>query len=234
MNTIKVISFDLDDTLWDNRPVMERAERAMQQALVTRYPQTHNLTAADWKRFRQQVPTNCLHDVTAARQHVLQQVADATGYGPELVNDVFAAFLQARSQVEPFADVLPTLQALRKDYQLIALTNGNVDIPATPLHDIFTHVITPSEAGDRKPNVAMFRLAEQRLDLPSTAFAHVGDSWETDVQGAITAGWQPVWFNPTKSIAPTEASVDVPPIQTISQLLLLDVISVSHSALTDA
>lgn len=219
---IKAISFDLDDTLWENRTVIMQAEQSMQQALATRYSKIAlQLEAHDWQTFRQQVPRSLLHDVTSVRQHVLRQAGRAVGYSEDettaMVDDVFAVFLAARSRVQPFDDVLPTLKKLANHYQLIALTNGNADVQATILKDVFVCVITPALAGQRKPDPAMFHLAEEQLQLPSEAFVHVGDDWQTDVQGAHSAGWQPIWFNPLNQASPNDVMM-VPNIMKIAEL----------------
>ena len=36
----KIISFDLDDTLYDNVPVMQTAEHSVQQYIVDKFPET--------------------------------------------------------------------------------------------------------------------------------------------------------------------------------------------------
>ena len=38
MLRIRALTFDLDDTLWDNRPVMLAAEQALYDWLSTNYP----------------------------------------------------------------------------------------------------------------------------------------------------------------------------------------------------
>ena len=44
----KAISFDLDDTLYDNGPVIEQAEQAMQQRLLQLAPQLGPVDAEFW------------------------------------------------------------------------------------------------------------------------------------------------------------------------------------------
>lgn len=52
----------------------------------------------------------------------------------------------------------------------------------------FVHIITSYEVGRGKPDPEMFREAARRLALPPKEILHVGDRWELDVQGALSAG----------------------------------------------
>ena len=50
--------------------------------------------------------------------------------------------------------------------------------------------------GFSKPDRAFFDLICQRLRLPPKAIAMVGDSYDTDVKGALNAGLRAIWYNP--------------------------------------
>jgi len=52
---VKAISFDLDDTLYNNVPVMQRAEQAVRDFLAREFPQTAVWQSSDWLRHRQQL-----------------------------------------------------------------------------------------------------------------------------------------------------------------------------------
>ncbi|MGB1298912.1 MAG: HAD family hydrolase, partial [Psychrobium sp.] len=48
----KAIGFDLDDTLYDNRPVLINAEKELHQFLLQAYPKTQQLSISDWTDIR--------------------------------------------------------------------------------------------------------------------------------------------------------------------------------------
>jgi FMN phosphatase YigB (HAD superfamily) len=52
----------------------------------------------------------------------------------------------------------------------------------------FQFVITSSDREIAKPDPRLFAEAAMRLHLPPSDVLHVGDRWETDVVGALTAG----------------------------------------------
>ena len=47
-----VISFDLDDTLYDNRPVIRQAEAVSQQFLHQHFPNAKSWQLSDWHRLK--------------------------------------------------------------------------------------------------------------------------------------------------------------------------------------
>ena len=61
-------------------------------------------------------------------------------------------------------------------------------VPATGLADLWDGAVTASEAGEPKPDPALFRLALQRADVSPLGVVMIGDSYERDVLGARAAG----------------------------------------------
>ena len=66
LGAIRAISFDLDDTLYDNRPVIEHAERWMVAHMRDRYLETAMFDRAWWQRLKLQfrrgaIPTQALY-----------------------------------------------------------------------------------------------------------------------------------------------------------------------------
>ena len=76
---IKVITFDLDDTLWDVRPALVKAEAAQNAWLDTHYPDTRNQHhPEELARVRRQVldeRPDLAHHISAFRQQVLSRKA---------------------------------------------------------------------------------------------------------------------------------------------------------------
>jgi len=57
------------------------------------------------------------------------------------------------------------------------------------VEDLVSCVITSAETGIRKPNPAIFRLAEEALCLAPKELAYVGDTIARDIIGTRAAGW---------------------------------------------
>ncbi len=50
--------------------------------------------------------------------------------------------------------------------------------------------------GVAKPDPVFFKLVKERLELPPEAIDMVGDSYDTDIKGALQADLRAFWYNP--------------------------------------
>ena len=199
---IEVITFDLDDTLWDVRPALTKAEAAQNAWLEKHYPQILNRQAAsDLKRIRQQVleqNPQLAHQISQFRHAVLQQTLAEAGISETeahwAAKEAFQAFIARRHDVALYPESLPLLEELAQNYTLGALTNGNADVTKTPLGKFFDFALKAEDVGAAKPEPALFDHALERTGVNASAMIHIGDSHDHDVVGAYRAGIRSVWF----------------------------------------
>jgi putative hydrolase of the HAD superfamily len=229
----RVISFDLDDTLWPVSPVIEGAERTLFAWLEARYPQAvhgHSIESMRELRARiaEQFPER-RHDLTFLRRRALAAQFGAAGLGAAglgaaasdagdlelLVDEAFEVFLTERNRVELYADVKPSLTRLRTRYRLFALSNGNADLERCGIGDFFDGHVTAIAAGAAKPDARIFAQLERAAGVSAAEVLHIGDDPLADVVGATRAGMQAVWLNRDARPWPTQFS---PPARTISTL----------------
>ena len=196
---IKAITFDLDDTLWDVWPVVERAERLLHDWLGSRYPRIpERFTPLELRDLSAEIAAarpEIAHDRTRLRKDALQLAAARAGYREFDVEAAFAVFYVARNAVELFEEVRPALERLARRYTLASLSNGNADVRLIGLDDMFSFSLNAIEAGAAKPEPPMFELACRRLGARPEQIVHVGDDPEHDVRGAANAGFRTVWLN---------------------------------------
>lgn len=96
-----------------------------------------------------------------------------------------------------YPDVLPTLEVLAaRGLKLGVISNWDERLGPLlvklRLRDFFEVVVVSWEIGFPKPSQAIFQAAASQLAFPPEAILHVGDSFEMDVRGARTAGFQAV------------------------------------------
>ena len=198
---IKAITFDLDDTLWDVWPVVERAEQLLHDWLAARYPRIpERFTPLELRELSDEVVAarpEIAHDRTLLRKEALGLAARRAGYPEFDVESAFAVFFVARNAVEPFAEVRPTLERLARRYTLASLSNGNADLRLIGLDDVFAFSLNAIDVGATKPDPSMFEWARRRLAARPEQIVHVGDDPEHDVQGGRNAGFRTVWVNRT-------------------------------------
>lgn len=198
--TVKCITFDLDDTLWDCESVLMRAETVLYQWLAEHYPRVisqysqADLTAHR-KRYISHYP-DLHHDMTLLRKQWLAHILGEAEYGSEGVEAGFRVFWLARNEVALFEGVLQVLKALHGVYRMGAVTNGNADVHHIGIGQYFDFVVTAAEAGAPKPDARIFHLALAKAGARAQDTVHVGDDPERDVIGAGAVGMRTVWINP--------------------------------------
>ncbi|MCB1700995.1 MAG: HAD family hydrolase [Halioglobus sp.] len=219
---IKVITFDLDNTLWDVEPALLRAEKVQQDWLRQHRPGAveaydhdglWDFKKAIWKRFPQ-----LRHHVSKFRIQNLYELQVAAGYSEQEsrtgAEQAFALFLEQRQQVQLYAEALSVLDTLSSRFTLGALTNGNADVYKTDAGDYFDFAFLAEDIGLSKPHPDMFHAALQRTGVEPCNVVHVGDDPEHDIAGARAVGMHTVWMNAREKTWPDGP----PPSREISNL----------------
>ncbi len=202
---VKYLSFDLDDTLWDNAPVLAKAEQAMLSWLHQHCPETQSILTSEglsaWKQRAFSAKPDG-YDISQLRLDALSDLLVPLGYGDTQVKGAFEEFYQARQQVTLFDDAIPVLQQLAERYQLISLTNGNVDPSRLAIAPLFAQHFSAAQLKAKKPNPAIYHGVTKRLKIEGDQIIHIGDSYRLDIEPALRCGWQAIWFNPHAQKAP--------------------------------
>ncbi|PWV60244.1 HAD family hydrolase [Plasticicumulans acidivorans] len=212
---ILALSFDLDDTLWDTGPCIDRAEERLHAWLQPRYPRIveryspRQLRALCEEAAR--LDPSIAHDRGLMRKRALTMAAAAADYAQFALDEAFEVFFAARNEVLFFDDTLPVLERLHRRYRFAALSNGNADLKRIGIAHLFDLHLSAVDVGMLKPHPAMFELAAQRLELSPGQILHVGDEPDHDVRGAAAAGFRTVWVNrsgrPWPGAAPADAEI---------------------------
>jgi putative hydrolase of the HAD superfamily len=100
-----------------------------------------------------------------------------------------------------YDETVEVLEALKKNYQLLLLTNGSPELQNTKLAispelvPFFDHILISGDFGKGKPDPSIFDHALSLLSLKKEEAIMVGDNLMTDILGANRAGIQSVWIN---------------------------------------
>lgn len=202
--SIAVITFDLDNTLWDVEPALIRAEEAQQHWLRKHRPGAveafdHEALFAFKKSVWKRHP-HLAHHVSEMRTQMLYELQLSAGFSEEEARSgaqqAFDVFLTERHKVVLYEEALGVLQLLAKNYTLGALTNGNADIYKTDAAEYFDFAFLAEDIGASKPHPDMFHAALEQAGVAAQQIVHVGDDPEHDIRGANDVGMRSVWMNP--------------------------------------
>ncbi|HKS54901.1 MAG TPA: HAD family hydrolase [Steroidobacteraceae bacterium] len=216
---VRAICFDLDNTLWDVWPVIIRAEQRMYDFLAQRYPRVvASMTLEMMRKAREQTAAaypQKAHDFTFLRMQTLRDHAREFGYAEAMAEEAFDAFIQARNEVDLYADVLPGLEQLRRRYRLFTASNGNADLTKIGLAHFFERTVAARHVGALKPDPTIFHKVIEGTDLQAADVVYVGDDPHLDVVGARGAGMHAIWIDRQGVEWPAEIA---PPAHTIRSL----------------
>ncbi|WKE65575.1 HAD-IA family hydrolase [Gallaecimonas kandeliae] len=200
LGPIAAISFDLDDTLYDNRPVIQAAEDKLYAWLAERVKLRED-SRSYFQQWRQRVLKEkpaLRHDATASRHQALLLGLKALGVpqAQVLADAAMGHFLAWRSEGDIAPEVHQMLAYLSGRRPLIAISNGNADVERLGLGQYFKASFHAGGSRRMKPDPDLFVAAAQHLKLTPKAILHIGDHLDDDIQGALLAGYQAAWYNP--------------------------------------
>lgn len=202
LRPVAAMTFDLDDTLYDNHPVIKRTALESHASLQAYHPALAEYTAEQYQQVRNRLlaaEPEIYHDVSEWRRRAVEQSMLDVGLDAAQAKngsrEVMAVFAHWRSQIEITDETHAVLATLASRIPLVAVTNGNAEPHLCGLDKYFRFILRAGPDGRAKPYQDMFHSAAQRLNLPPERILHVGDDLTTDVAGAVRYGMQACWIN---------------------------------------
>ena len=199
---ITTISYDVDQTLIDTDRVIMRSMESVRDELVKRVPgeRTRSLTVEEMWSIRDREEKDYVgkvRDFDEIRRRSFHKMLDHVGYtGPDLSTRLNEVYLEHRyNDIVPYEDVVPMLDALAPRFKLGLLSNGNNYPEYFGLAEHFDFAVYAQDIGIEKPDPRTYQIAVERAGCSLDQLLHVGDSLETDVEGAQAVGVRAVWLN---------------------------------------
>ena len=202
---IRLISFDLDDTLWDVRPALQAAEAAQWQYLDQHYPALalHRISSDEISVIKNKLLSeqpSLAHRISQFRETFIERLLQSKGVAQteakHAAAKAFAAFYAERHKVTVYEGVPDVLENLGRSFLLGALTNGNADVGQTAIGRLFDYAWRAEQFGVSKPDPEFFIRAFATAGVTPQEVIHVGDCHNNDVAGAVNAGARAIWYSP--------------------------------------
>jgi putative hydrolase of the HAD superfamily len=212
---MKVVLFDLDDTLFAHR-------EAVRVGFAAHLSVHRELVVADvdaeldrWVRLEEEhYPRYLSGELGWLEQRRQRSHAFLAPYGVTLRDDAAADTWfngyrdRYRDEWALHDDVIPCLDAL-PDVRFGVITNGELDAQADKiatlgLGDRIEHIVASGELGVAKPDLAIFQYACDLFGVAPADACYVGDRFETDAVGATAAGLRGVWIDRPGNATPGE------------------------------
>ena len=202
------VFFDLDHTLWD---FDKNSELAFDKIFKEQYPIIDTksfveiyapINQACWKLYQFDKITH-----EELRYNRLKHSFDAINYSVSdteinKISDEYIAFLPENNHL--FDGAIELLDYLRPNYNLHIITNGFAEVQFKKMNNskiasYFLTVTNSEMAGVKKPNPIIFDYALDLAKAKKENSIMIGDSLDADVQGALDAGLDAIFFNENNS-----------------------------------
>ena len=246
MKQYKAVFIDWDDTIGDFHGAAKRALQEMydkyelsdyfasHEEFVSLY-KPHNIEL--WDQYGKDLVTKAflrvdrflwplLHGSKTVVQNssaVVQNsstLSDLTRLAEQLSED-FLNLTTAHFSLLEGAEEL--VRYLAKKYPLTVVTNGFIEVQyekfdKSGLRNCFSHIVLSEEVGCQKPNPRIYEEALRMNGVSAEEAVMIGDSWNSDIQGAINAGIDQIWIRKSKDPLPEGQSATYL-VQSLSEVM---------------
>ncbi|MFH6958322.1 YjjG family noncanonical pyrimidine nucleotidase [Flavobacterium aquidurense] len=209
--TITDVFFDLDHTLWD---FDKNSEMAFDRIFKKRFPEIKiedfiakyaPINQECWKLYQNDKITH-----VELRYNRLKFSFDALNIQicDEDINQIANEYIEFLTDNNYLFDgAIEVLEYLRPKYKLHIITNGFATVQDKKINNAalsgYFETITNSEsAGVKKPNSIIFDYAVNVAKASKKNSIMIGDCLDADVNGALNAGLDAIFFNEKKVEAP--------------------------------
>ncbi len=218
MKQYKAVFIDWDDTIGDFVGAAKRALQEMydkyklsdyfasHEEFVSLY-KPHNIEL--WDKYGKDLVTKAflrvdrflyplLHGTKVASQ--IQSYTALSALAEQMSED-FLNLTTKYFSLLPGAEEL--VRYLAKKYPLTVVTNGFIEVQyekfdKSGLRNCFSHIVLSEEVGCQKPNPRIYEEALRMNGVSAAEAVMIGDSWNSDIQGAINAGIDQIWIRKNK------------------------------------
>ncbi len=194
--TVRVIAFDLDDTLWPVKPVITGAEKALNRWLggsIRDWPAAARNMGAIRDQLLIRDPT-LSYQLTELRCKCITEALDRHGKSNarQIAEEAMEVFLHARHDVEYFDGAEECLADLSTRFVLGALSNGNADVRRLTIASHFSFSFSAEDVGAPKPAPNLFEAALAETRVSASEVVYVGDDPILDIDAANRFGMRSI------------------------------------------
>lgn len=196
---IKLVSFDLDNTLYDNGPVIKLAEQKSQDFLRSEF--TRQGQIFDYQKFLhfrnelissesdlQLADKSHYENLSFLRLQVLTKCCGHLENSKAIVDEALEIFLNYRNSVLIEEQMISMLRRLSQNYTIVSVTNGNCDAAQLTIAESFSKNYSPVQGFRAKPHPQMLEQIFKDFELRPEQVLHIGDQMDSDAQAAKNSG----------------------------------------------
>jgi putative hydrolase of the HAD superfamily len=141
---------------------------------------------------------------------------------PTIAHELAESFFrERRRRHRAFPDAIDALSRLKKSARLGVVTNGasclqREKLAGAGLTSYFEAIVVSEDIGWGKPDARIFFSALSALDVSAERTLFIGDSGDSDVDGARSCGLAALWLD--RSSAPDEPAAGPPKVRSLADI----------------
>lgn len=234
---MKLLSFDLDDTLCDTQFANQAGYDEMKKLVNTIYQ--HKI---DSDEFVSKYNKGIHRIFTPFQKNIFEPITNEHTFRLKLIENILTdldinfpvntdiisiqkCFDDNRLKYfDFFPNVKKLLIDLRKDYKIAVITNGPVfsqrpKVETIQLEKYVDMIIIGGEESYQKPHISIFNKMLTAFNVLPEDAIHIGDSHECDVIGARNAGLKTVWITEQKNMSNNDCDFNVSTVLDLNRIL---------------
>ena len=229
MNKKMILIFDLDDTLYDRA---EPFRKALEAAAGLHIEGDVRAWYGIYSRHSQEMfEANARGEITLEESHVLRIRHAAAELGIHMTAEQEVAYQRYYEKAQKDIVMSDTMKELldfccNAGVLMGILTNGPVKNQNRKVQTLGLEKWIPKDRlfisegiGFTKPDVEAFHYVEKALQASPEELCMIGDSYSSDIAGAIQAGWKTIWLNKNQTEIRNERKKADLTVNTEEQLL---------------
>ena len=220
----RAVLVDMDDTLFDHSLTCRAAIRALRREVPFLRQRPLDALWTDYRRLLDRGPSSTgsyRRRIERARKERWRRLALSCGrrLPPPAVAELSARYRSLyQAGRRPVAGARELLRRLHARATVVVVTNNEVaeqeeKVRFLGIGPYLDGLVVSEAVGASKPDRRIFEVALSAAGAQPTRAVMLGDSWRSDVQGALGVGVRPVWFN--RFGAPRPDGAAVPELRTL-------------------
>jgi len=197
---IKIISFDLDNTLYDNRPIIASAEHESHKYLEYEFSKQGKQYSKEMfialRKFSIKSSPIEFENLSHLRQTILDQLCVDLDGGELIAKEAMDLFLARRIPQSVPTEIISMLEKLQEKYKLVAVTNGNCEVNKMSIGKYFCKDYSPQDGYRAKPHPEMLQQILREFKISPAQLLHIGDQEDSDGKAAENADCPFIYFAP--------------------------------------
>ena len=201
---VKVIFFDIDNTLYDSATLASMARKNSVLAMIDA-----GLDIPEDQVLKDLGAIIEKHGPNYSRHY--DELLKTYGRDePKIIAAGIVAYEHTKTAyLKPFPKAVPVLMELKRDFELGVISNGLTikqweKLIGLRLHHFFKSVVTSQECGYEKPAPQIFEAALKVMGVSPREAVMIGDKIESDISGARSVGMHAIWLKKGMAKAPIE------------------------------